>query len=149
MSQSLVPWQPETITSKELEVSLVQATARNLPLLDFLVRERNVPEGTLAETFSHALNLPRIDLTATTVEAPALKAVTARLALKHTCLPIRLSGKTLVLAMANPLDRTAIQDVEFASSRKVQPVVASRTEILNSIQTHYPTDQPRPKTAAP
>src|SRR4029077_10983010 len=99
--------------------------------------------GTLAETFSHALNLPRVDLAATAVEAPALKAVTARLARKHTCLPIRLSGKTLVLAMANPLDRTAIQDVEFASSRKVQPVVASRTEILRSIKKHYPTESPR------
>jgi type IV pilus assembly protein PilB len=149
MSQSLVPWQPETITSQELEVSLIQATARNLPLLDFLVRERNVPEGTLAETFSRALNLPRVDLAATTVEAPALKAVTARLALKHTCLPIRLSGKTLVLAMANPLDRTAIQDVEFASSRKVQPVVASRTEILRSIDKHYPIESPRANKAAP
>jgi len=149
MSQTLIPWQPEMITSQELEVSLIQATARNLPLLDFLVRERNVPESTLAETFSHALNLPRVDLAATTVEAPALKAVTARLALKHTCLPIRLSGKTLVLAMANPLDRTAIQDVEFASSRKVQPVVASRTEILSSIDKHYPTESPRANKAAP
>jgi len=148
MSQTLVPWQPGTLTSNDLEVSLVQATARNLPLLDFLVRERNVPEGTLAETFSQALNLPRVDLAATAVEAPALKAVTGRLALKHTCLPIRVSGKTLVLAMANPLDRAAIQDVEFASSRKVQPVIASRSEILNSIKTHYPLESPRANTAA-
>src|SRR5437867_3219678 len=71
MSQSLIPWRPDTVTSQELEVSLIQATARNLPLLDFLVRERNMPEGTLAEAFSHALNLPRIDLATTTVEAPA------------------------------------------------------------------------------
>src|SRR5262245_27125877 len=139
MSQTLIPWQqPGTLTSHDLEASLVQATARNLPLLDFLVREHNVPEGTLAETFSQALNLPRVDLAATTVEAPALKAVSSRLATKHTCLPIRFSGKTLVLAMANPLDRAAIQDIEFASSRKVQPVVASRTEILDSIKHHYP-----------
>jgi type IV pilus assembly protein PilB len=148
MSQTLVPWQPATLTSKDLEVSLVQAAAKNQPLLDFLVRERNVPEGTLAETFSQALNLPRVDLAATAVEPPALKAVTARLALKHTCLPIRVSGKTLVLAMANPLDRAAIQDVEFASSRKVQPVIASRTEILNSIKTHYAVESPRANTAA-
>src|SRR5580765_5305327 len=149
MSQTLVPWQPGTLTLNDLEVSLVQATARNLPLLDFLVRERNVSEGTLAETFSQALNLPRVDLSATTVEAPALKAVTGRLALKHTCLPIRLSGKTLVLAMANPLDRAAIQDVEFASSRKVQAVIASRTEILNSIKTHYSIESPRASSTVP
>jgi type IV pilus assembly protein PilB len=149
MSQTLIQWQPGTLTSQDLEVSLVQATARNLPLLDFLIHERNVPEGILAETFSHALNLPRVDLAATTLETPALKAVTSRLALKHTCLPIRFSGKSLVLAMANPLDRAAIQDVEFASSRKVQPVIASRTEILDGIRRHYSGESPRANDAAP
>ena len=148
MSQTLIPWQqPGALTSHDLEASLVQATARNLPLLDFLIRERNVPENTLAETFSQALNLPRVDLAATTIEPPALKAVTGRLAAKHTCLPIRFSGKTLVLAMANPLDRAAIQDIEFASSRKVEPVIASRSEILDSIRHHYPTEAPRANPA--
>jgi type IV pilus assembly protein PilB len=149
MSQTLIPWQPATFTSQDLEVSLVQATARNLPLLDYLVRERNMPESALAEAFSQALNLPRVDLAQTTIEAPALKAVTARLASKHTCVPIRFSGKTLVLAMANPLDRAAIQDVEFASSTKVQPVIASRTEILNSIKEHYSVESSRANNAAP
>jgi type IV pilus assembly protein PilB len=149
MSQTLIPWQPGTFTSQDLEVSFVQATARNQPLLDYLVRERNMPESALAEAFSQALNLPRVDLAETTIEAPALKAVTGRLASKHTCVPIRFAGKTLVLAMANPLDRAAIQDVEFASSRKVQPVIASRTEILNSIKEHYSVESSRASSAAP
>jgi type IV pilus assembly protein PilB len=150
MSHTLIPWQPGALTSHDLEASLVQATARNLPLLDFLVRERKVPEDTLAETLSQALNLPCVDLAATAVEAPALKAVPPRLATKHTCLPLRFSGKTLVLAMANPLDRAAIQDIEFASSRKVQPVVASRTEILDSIRQHYyPAEAPRASHTPP
>jgi type IV pilus assembly protein PilB len=148
MSQTLIPWQPGALTSQDLEVSLIQATAKNKPLLDFLIHERNVPEGVLAETFSQALNLPRVDLATTPLEPPALKAVTSRLALKHTCLPISISGKTLVLAMANPLDRAAIQDVEFASSRKVQPVIASRTEILDGIRRHYPGESRRPSIAS-
>jgi type IV pilus assembly protein PilB len=147
MSQTLIQWQPGALTSQDLEVSLIQATAKNQPLLDYLIQERNVPEGVLAETFSQALNLPRVDLAATPLEPPALKAVTSRLALKHTCLPIRISGKSLVLAMANPLDRAAIQDVEFASSRKVQPVIASRAEILDGIRKHYHGDSRRPDAA--
>jgi type IV pilus assembly protein PilB len=143
MSQTLIPWQQGTLTSQDLEVSLVQATNRNVPLLDYLIRERNVPEGMLAETLSQALNLPRVNLEATAVETPALKAVASRLATKHTCLPIRISGKNIVVAMANPLDRAAIQDVEFASSRKVQPVIASRTEILEGIKKHYLGESPR------
>ena len=71
------------------------------------------------------------------IEAAAVKAVAARLARQHICVPVRLKGKNLVLAMANPLDRKAIQDVEFASSREVRPVVASRSEILVAIDEHY------------
>jgi Type II secretion system (T2SS), protein E, N-terminal domain len=39
--------------------------------------------------------------------------------------------------MANPWDYEAIQDVQFASSLTVRPVVASRTEILDGIEAYY------------
>jgi hypothetical protein len=93
-----------------------------------------VPEEALADAFSKWLNMPRVQLDSVDVEARAVAKVVSRLARKHTCLPIRLMGKNLVLAMANPLDRQAIEDVEFASSWPVQPVVACRAEILSGIE---------------
>ena len=126
------------LNSQELARSLGLANARNVSLWDFLVHERQVPEDTLADAFSNSLNVPRLRLDSIVIDAGALKAVTLRLARKHTCLPIRLMGKALVLAMANPLDRQAIKDVEFASSRPVRPVVACRSEILSAILRHYP-----------
>jgi type II secretory ATPase GspE/PulE/Tfp pilus assembly ATPase PilB-like protein len=125
------------LNSQELARSIGLANARKVSLWDFLVHERRVPEETLADAFSHLLNLPRVRLDSVAIEAGVLKAVTLRLARKHTCLPLRLTGKVLVLAMANPLDRQAIKDVEFASSRPVRPVVACRTEILGAILRHY------------
>jgi type IV pilus assembly protein PilB len=135
----------DTLTSQELDVSLRQANARNIPLWDILVVERQVPEEALAEAFSAWLHLPRVRLDSVEIEPAAVKAVAGWLVRKHTCLPIRLSGKSLVLAMKNPLDQQAIQDVQFASSRQVQPVVASRAEILTGIDKHYPSG----KAAAP
>ena len=126
------------LTSTALSRSLGLAQARNVSLWDLLVHERQVPEETLADAFSNCLNLPRVRLDRLVIEAAVLATVTARLARRHTCVPIRLHGKVLVLAMANPLDRQAIQDVEFAASRTVRAVVACRTEILTSIQRHYP-----------
>src|SRR6185503_1446516 len=108
-----------------------------------LVLQRQVPEETLADAFSKWLNMPRVQLDSVDVEAAAVAVVASRLARKHTCLPIRLKGKNLVLAMANPLDRQAIEDVEFASSRQVQPVVACRAEILTGIEQHYASNEPR------
>ena len=145
MSQQLagIPRHRDTLTSQELELSLGQANAQNISLWDLLVLQEQVPEETLADSFSKWLNVPRVQLASVTVEATAVAAVASRLARKHMCLPIRLKGKHLVLAMANPLDRQAIEDVEFASSRQVQPVVACRTEILTGIELHYAADKPK------
>lgn len=139
-----VPGHSDTLTSQELEISLGQANAQNISVWDLLVLQEKVSEETLADSFSKWLNMPRVQLATVTVEATAVAAVTSRLARKHICLPIRLKGKHLVLAMANPLDRQAIEDVEFASSRQVQPVVACRAEILTGIEQHYPSDEPAP-----
>jgi type IV pilus assembly protein PilB len=132
-----------TLTSQELEQSLGLANVRNISLWDLLVIERRVPEETLADAFSKWLNLERVRLDGLGIDAAAVEAVPGRLARKHICLPVRLDGKSLVLAMANPLDGQAIRDVEFASSRQVQPVVACRTEILTSIDEHYATRDAR------
>jgi type IV pilus assembly protein PilB len=137
-----------TLTSQELELSLGQASAQNVSLWDLLVLQRQVPEEALADAFSKWLNVPRVQLDSIEVEARALAKVASRLARKHTCLPIRLMGKNLVLAMANPLDRQAIEDVEFASSRQVQPVVACRAEILSGIERHYTSDVPQAPPAS-
>jgi len=141
MSQTLemVLRETATLTAEELAISLGRAKARNLSLWEFLVLERRIPEDVLADAFSKALNLPRVVVDATRVEAAAVDTVAGWLAHKHTCLPLRLDGKSLVLAMANPLDSVAIQDVQFASSRYVQPVVASRTDILGGLRRFYPS----------
>jgi type IV pilus assembly protein PilB len=127
------------LTAAQLELSLRQANARNVSLWDVLTIERRVPEDALADAFSTWLNLPRIRVDAVQVEPAATNAVPGSLARKHTCLPIRLRGKNqLVLAMMNPLDTQVIRDVEAASSRTVNPVVACRSEILIGIDQHYP-----------
>ena len=130
------------LTPQELELCLKQANARNVPLWDILVLERQVPEDALAEGFSNWLNVPRVRLDSIQIDAAAVKTVSDRLARKHTCLPLHFIGKNLVLAMANPLDHQAIQDVQFASSRQVQPVIASRTDILIGIEEHYSCGKP-------
>ena len=152
MSQTLemVLRETATLTPEELAISLGRAKARNLSLWEFLVLERRIPEDVLADAFSKALNLPRVVVDATRVDAAAVDTVAGWLAHKHTCLPLRLDGKSLVLAMANPLDSVAIQDVQFASSRYVQPVVASRTDILGGLRRFYPsTDRAKVEPSTP
>jgi type IV pilus assembly protein PilB len=141
MKQQLKPTlrRSGVLTSPELEISLSQANEQNISLWHLLIEQRRLPEETVAEGFSNWLSLPRVRLDSTVIQPSAVKAIAERLARKHTCVPLRLTAKSLVLAMANPLDRQAIEDVAFASSREVQPVVASRGEILVAIDLHYGT----------
>jgi len=99
--------------------------------------QREAHDGAIAEALAAALKLPRVRLDAVDVEARALKLVAPGLARKHTCLPLRIAQNKLVLAMSNPLDREAVDDVRFASSRDVERVVAGRSEILEGIEKHY------------
>ena len=139
-----------TLSIEELKLSVVQAHARNVPLWDIVVGERHISEDALAEALSKSLNVPRVRFDSIRIEAAAVKTVSGRIARQYTCLPVRLDGKALILAMANPLNRQAIQDVQFMSGRHVQPVVAVRTEILNGIEAHYPfVEEPAPEPKTP
>lgn len=74
---------------------------------------------------------------ATLHDEEAVRLLSARLARLHTCLPVRVDGNKLVLAMANPLDLVAIEDIERTTNLTVQPVVAAPSEILQAIAQCY------------
>ncbi len=125
---------------QELEECVEQARKRNVSLWDFIIQEKQVSEESLADAFATWLKLPRVRVASASIEPEALRSISEELAKKHMCLPLKVEGKTLLLAMANPADFAAVQDIEFASSLRVRPVVASRSEILDGISQNYDTE---------
>src|SRR5436190_4282505 len=128
------------VSLDELGVFRGLARERNAPLWDVLLNEKRLSEETLAEMFTASSNVPRLRVASATVEPEALAKVTEKLARRHLCLPVKLEGKSLVVAMANPLDFEAMQDIQFASGLAVKPLVATRTEVLDGIEQHYAPD---------
>ncbi|MGH9816179.1 MAG: ATPase, T2SS/T4P/T4SS family [Candidatus Acidiferrales bacterium] len=143
MSKKLGPLLLQTgiLDQRELEDSLDQARRRNKSLWDILIDEKKVSEESLAETFSKWLKLPRLRLAITPPEPDAIKCIGEELARRHLVLPLRIDGRTLILAMANPTDFEAVQDVQFAAGLSVKPVVSSRTEILDALDEQYAPEQ--------
>jgi len=125
----------------ELQETIVLARQRGVSPIDLMVRDRHYSEEALAEGFAEWLKLPRVRLASLTLDPEAAKVISEKIALKYECLPLKIEGKTLVMAMANPADYDAIQDVQFISGHTVQPVVATRAEILDGIQEIYATDE--------
>jgi type IV pilus assembly protein PilB len=129
------------VDQQQLEEHLVQANRRNVSLWDVVLEEQQVSEESLAEAFARWLKVPRVRLASATVEPEALKGISEELARKHLCLPLKIEGRTVILAMANPADYNAIQDLQFALGATVKPVVASRTEILDAIDQYFATEE--------
>ena len=128
-------------TQEEMKESAALARRKGIPLSDLLVKEKQYSEEALAEGFVDWLKLPRVRIASVTLDPEAAKAISEKVAIKHACLPLKLDeGDRLVVAMANPADYDAIQDIQFVSGYTVQPVVATRTEIMDGIQEIYGTE---------
>jgi len=59
---------------------------------------------------------------------------------QHQIIPLRTRDRTLVIAMANPLDREALRAVEFATGRRVQILVATQTAVRDAVEHAYHLD---------
>ena len=128
-------------TQEEMQECAALARRKRISLTDLLTKERQYSEEALAEAFVDWLKLPRVRIASLILDPEAAKAISERVATKHACLPLKLDDVgRLVIAMANPADYDAIQDVQFVSGYSVQPVVATRTEIMDGIQELYGTE---------
>ena len=70
----------------------------------------------------------------------ALKTVSPELARAHSALPLSLTRKSLQIAMADPLDLAAVEDMRFQTGRRIETAVASVDAVRDAIDLHYGGD---------
>ena len=105
--------------------------------VEILVKEERVSEEAIADVFTERLKVPRVRVAAFLLDEEALRKVPERLARRHQCLPLAIEGRMLVVAMVNPTDYRAIQDIEFAAASTVKPMAATLSEVLEGIDERY------------
>lgn len=110
-----------------LDPNADEATVREL------VEGGIVTESQVASARAAQLGLPFVDLTEYPVERSAVALVAPTLLRRHEVLPIGRDGERLLLAMADPRDVLALDDVRAAVSLQVRPVVAERADLLSAI----------------
>ena len=139
---------PAGLAHGELDLLTASAKARNVALWHVLSVERRLPEDIVANALSESLGFTRVRLDAVDIQPEALQALTPPVARQYVCLPLQLTDRNLVLAMANPQDIYAIDAVQAAVDRRVQPVVATRREILKGISKFYTQVSASPRVFA-
>lgn len=127
------------ITSQQLEMALnEQSRGENRRRLgEILVSMRAISEARLLEALSRQLDTPVVDLNQEPPDPEVLKMVPSEFAIRHLLIPIRRNDNTLVVAMADPLDIQAIDDLHMLTGLDIAPMLASAAEIRRVCEQSY------------
>ncbi len=94
-------------------------------------------EDDLVAFLSKQYGVPSINLTDFEIDASVLKLVPEDVATKHQIIPINRAGSTLIVAMADPSNIFAVDDIKFLTGYNVEVVVASEAAIRGAIDKYY------------
>src|SRR4051812_47915919 len=95
-------------------------------------------EKQIAKALAFQLGFPYINLAENPPETTAVVLIPKDVAIKRVCVAVRLEKNLLTVAMSDPLLFSLVQDLEFQTGYRIKQVVATRTDILQAIETGYP-----------
>jgi type IV pilus assembly protein PilB len=121
------------VSSTVLSAAVTGAEESGRSLRDVLVDDGIVTEVELAEALAQAYGLNSVDLVGYPIDAAATAKIPVALARRHRVLGISIDDDEIVVAIADPGDVLALDDVRAATGLSVRPVVAARDELLKAI----------------
>lgn len=131
------------ITKEQLDIVLGEKKHKGKRLGNLLVEKNFVTELNIAQALAFQLNIPFIDLTTAVIDPEAIKLVPENLARKHDIIPLSIEKQNIIkIAMSDPLNMEAIDDIRFFTNHQCLPMVATSTDILKAIKTHYHLSPP-------
>jgi type IV pilus assembly protein PilB len=125
------------IDEEQLGKALAEQKGSTEKLGSILLKLNFVQEEQLIGFLSRQYGIPSITLSQLDVDPEVLKLVPDTIAKKYEVLPIKRQGSTLTLAMADPTNVFALDDVAFMTNLQVTPVVASQAAIRKAIDRNY------------
>ncbi|HVS02256.1 MAG TPA: type IV-A pilus assembly ATPase PilB [Thermoanaerobaculia bacterium] len=96
-----------------------------------------VSEDKLTELLSKHFGVPSVNLDRVEVDEAIIKIIPADVARKYTILPISKAGAKLTIAMLDPTNVFAMDDIKFMTGYNVEPVVAAETALREAIERYY------------
>ncbi len=127
------------ITTEQLQRALAEQKGSADKLGTILVRLGFITEDSLVSFLSKQYSIPAITVAQVDPDPDVLKLVPEQIAKKHSVLPIKRMGNALTLAMADPTNVFALDDVGFMTGLQIQPVVASEAAIRKAFERLYET----------
>ncbi len=121
------------VSEDQLQEAAEAAKKERLPLIAYLVGEEIADPRAIAVAASHEFGVPLLDLDAVEVELDVIRAVDQNLITKHRVLPLVKRGQRIFLGISDPTNLQAIDDIKFATSLRIDPVVVEQDKLEERI----------------
>jgi type IV pilus assembly protein PilB len=129
------------LAEEDLQRAVEEQKRTGQMLGSVLVRLALVEERVLLDCLQKQLGLALVDLDVTVPDEQALATVSEEMAKKYLAIPLEFEGRrTLVVAMADPLNVAALEDLRFHTGMHIRPVLAAESQVSHAIERHYHID---------
>lgn len=128
------------ITIEQLEEAL-EAKAPDEKLGDVLLRQDFITEQQLIEVLEFQLGVPHINLHQYPIDQETVQLVPQEVAKRYQVMPIRTEGNQLFVAMSDPMDYFAIEELRMATGFQIIPAIATKDELERAITKYYELQQ--------
>ena len=128
------------VTSEQLAVAYEEHERAGRALGRVLVEQGVLSESQLVAALATQIGLRFVDLSDFSVDGSAIGRVPGIVCRRHTALPIAFEEGRLIVAMADPANVFALDDIRSITGLDVKPVVATRADVLSAIDRFYRAD---------
>jgi type IV pilus assembly protein PilB len=125
------------ITAEQLKRALAEQKNSGGRLGYTLVKLGFVEETEITKMLARQYRMPAVDLSRFEVDPKILKLISADIAAKYAVLPLKREGRTLTIAIADPNNVAAIEDIKFITRCDIFPVIAGEYTLRNAIDKYY------------
>jgi type IV pilus assembly protein PilB len=126
------------ITDADLQTALTEHKRTGERVGAVLVRLNFATDKQITKALAYQLGFPYTSLADEPPDPAAIILIPKDVALKRVCVAVKLEKNLLTVAMSDPLLFSLVQDLEFQTGYRIKQVVATRADILESIENGYP-----------
>jgi len=127
------------LTKEQIEEAVKLQRQKQIPLRKILIEKGYISEDDLLSLLSRQLYIPTLHLTKYKFDPEVVKIIPERLARLYKIIPLSRMGNTLTIAMSDPLNIFALDDLRAITGCNIDTVLSPEEEILNAIDTQcYP-----------
>ena len=125
------------VTEKDLKAAKAAQAKEGGSLAGALIKKDMVKEKDLMSVMSTAFNIPAINLSKYKIEKEHVSLIPEKMARQYKIIPICKLSNTLIVAMADPLNVLAVDDVKTLTKLNIEQVLSTETDILTAIDKYY------------